>query len=306
MDHSLIRCYSHRITFLSERNQMAIATRKKKVVAKKDVAEPVAAAPSPSNLAQVKWAANHHTAQIYSSGVEVALCSDDNEQIGPFVFCKDFFQDAIVAFLHKTTCSIYGYSYDPSTMPACPQKELKVLIADSGDAALESKIPGVLDLLNQVEKQLGVTLTTIHKCEKPPEKYAKCGIFLMVADKIWMHAPPLLSMWTLLARNGLMHKPGEKWGDTIQEIIDGKRTAAQKNDKVYLTFGKPGIDLVMAKGITAVFGDDMKNNYPKGQAGHTMHHWSGIVSFGSCKAKKHFPKWEYPATETNPPGVCFS
>lgn len=256
--------------------------------------------------AKVEWAVNHGTAQIYSSGVELALCSDDNRQIGPFVFCKDFFQDAILAYLHQTTCSIYSYKYDPATMPPIPQQNLKVLIANAGDNQFEEKIAGVTDLLHQIESKLGVALTTIQKCGSPPAKYAKSGIFLMTADKIWMHAPPLLSMWTLLARNGLQHKPKDKWDDTIQQIIDGKRPPAQKNDHIYLTYGKPGIDLVLDKGIVALFGNDMKSNYPKDKAGHAMHHWAGVVSFGSCKARQHFPQWQYPEKETTPPGVCFA
>lgn len=256
--------------------------------------------------AKIKWATNKHTAQIYSSGVELALCSDDNEQIGTFVYCKDFFQDAFVAHIHNMTCGIYGYTYDPKTMPPVPQKNLKVLIANAQDVEFSKKIGGVCDLIHQIEDKLGLAKTMIHECESPPDKYSKCGVYLLTADKMWMHAPPLLSQWTLLARNGLMHKVGDSWETTVNNIIAGKVPPAQANDKTYLQFAKPGIDLLLASGIENLFGKDRNANYPKDKAGGVMHHYSGAVSFGSCKAKPHFPNWKYPAQESNPPPVCFA
>ena len=256
--------------------------------------------------AKVKWATNHGTAQIYSSGVELAICSDENEQIGTFVYCKDFFQDAVVVYLHGGICNIYGYKYDPKTMPKIPEKNLKVLITSAKDTQFPKKVAVIPEFLNQIEEKLGVEKTTIFECEEPPEKYQKSGIYLMIADKKWLLAPPLLSLWTLLARNGIRHKEGDSWETTIQNIIDKKCTAAQKHDATYLKYAKPGLDLLLEKGFDALFGENQKKNYPKSKAGHAMHHYSGAVSFGSCKAKAHFPDWIYPAKETNPPAVCFS
>lgn len=257
------------------------------------------------STAKIKWGENKGTAQIYSQGVELALCSDDNEQIGTFVLCKDFFQDAIVSYLHDQTCGIYGYVYDPKKMPPIPQKNIKVLIANSGDKDFSDKISNLQDFLHQLEDRVGVSRSVIQKCENPPSKYAS-GIYLLTGDKKWMIAPPILSLWTLIARNGLVHKSGNKLEDTIDQIINEKIKPGQKNDHIYLKWAKPGLDLILEKGIDALFGQDMKANYPKEHAGHTMHHFSGIVSFGTCKAKPHFPKWLYPATETNPPSICFS
>jgi hypothetical protein len=257
-------------------------------------------------MAKIVWSANHSTQQIYRHGVELALCSDANHQIGTFVFCKDFFQDAILAFLHNVTCDIYGYSYEPRSMPAIPQNNLKVLITNASDPVLAERIGSLEEFLHQIENKLGVACTVVERCEDVPEKYTKCGIYLLTADPIWMHAPPLLSLWTLLARNGLMHTKGDKWEMTIQNIIDGKVKAAQAYDNIYVKFGKPGLDLLLEKGVEALFGKVMKHNYPLEQAGNVMHHYSGCVSWGSGKAKPYFKHWQYPAVETSPPSVCFA
>lgn len=254
---------------------------------------------------KIKWIENKYTAQIYSSGVELALCSDDNEQIGTFVYCKDFFQDAIVASLKKKSCSIYGYKYDPKTMPPIPKANLNVLLANAKDKSINKKIGSVLDFINQIEKKMGVELTTIQNCIDPPKKYSH--IYLLKADSIWMYAPPLLSMWTLLARNGLVHKKGTSYKTTINGIITGKIKPAQSNDRIYLQYAKPGIDLILKKGkdsIKDLFGKQMKNNYSC--SGHKMHHYSGIVSYGSGKGKTYFKKWTYPEKTSNPPSICFS
>ena len=291
--------------FTGPLNCLALTIRKEEQMSSES--QPAASVLTPDAIpkVKVKWGTNYGTAQIYSSGVELSLCSDDNRQIGTFVYCKDFFQDAIVAYIHQTTCSIYGYKYDPKSMPPIPTKAMKILIANAGDKNITKKIRGVTDLINQVEDKLGVKRTTIAECESPPKKYAN-GIYLMTADKVWMHAPPLLSMWTLLARNGLQHKIGDKWETTVQAIIDGKVSAVQSHDQTYLKYAKPGIDLLLEKGIIDLFGLNTKANYPKNKAGSVMHHYSGAVSFGSCVAKKHFPNWKYPAKASKPPSVCFS
>ena len=125
--------------------------------------------PKEMDKVKVTWASNHDTAQIYSSGIELALCSDDNRQIGTFVLCKDFFQDAILAYLYNRTCGIYGYSYNPKTMPPVPQKNLKVFIANSKDAELGKKIPNTIDFLNQIEEKMGIQNTIAKECENPPK-----------------------------------------------------------------------------------------------------------------------------------------
>ena len=259
-----------------------------------------------SAKANIKWVGNHHTSQIYKSGVELALVSDDNEQVGTFVHCKDFFQDAITASLHGSVCSIYGYTYDPKKQPPVPQKNLKVLITDATDEKFSESVANISHFLHQIERKLNLQLTLIEECESPPDKYKKCGVYLLTTDSAWLMAPPLLSCWTLLARTGLRHKVGDDYETTINSIIEKKIKPAQNHDHTYLQYGKPGLDLILKEGIEACFGKEQIANYPKQYAGNTMHHYSGIVSYGSGVAKKFFPNWKFPNEKTSPPSVCFA
>lgn len=257
---------------------------------------------------KVTWVPQVRTAQIYSSGIELALCSADNKQIGPFVFCKDFFQDAIRGFLNKESSAIYSYTYTPGKDAQIDMDSTRILMTNSGDPKLLGKIPAILDFINQFEAKLGRKRTEAFVCDNPPDAYKECGVILFVASKWMMHSPAMLSAYTLLLRNGAMHTLGQSFDHTLSGIIQGNIPPAQSHDKIYLENGKPGIDLILAKGIKKVFGDDMKKNYPPSSKVSTgsIHHHSGIVAFSSGKSKPHFPDWEYPTNLSKPPSICFS
>jgi hypothetical protein len=254
---------------------------------------------------KIKWALQTGSAQIYNNGVEMALCSKDNEQIGPFVFCKDFFQDAIKGYLNKTKSSIYGYSYDPHSMPAIDLKNIRILLRNTGDSNFLEKVEGVKDLLQQVESEMGLTLTEMTVCGEPTDK---SGVVLLIGDGAWLRSPASLSMYTLLARNGLVHKPGTHFTKTIQDIIEGKTQGGQRNDGTYLKFGKPGMDLIMELGIDKVFGQNIEDNYKNTVPTGTIHHHGGIVAFGSKSqtTTKQWPNWIYPEKASDAPWECFS
>lgn len=250
---------------------------------------------------KVGWAPQVRTAQIYSVGVELALISAKNEQIGPFVFCKDFFQDAIKGFFAKSRSSIYGYSYDPASMPPIDFGKVRLLLRNQSDPNFKSKVKGVQDLLNQVEKKMKLDRTELFETDKE-------GTVLLVGDGLWLRSPVSLSMYGLLARNGLSHKPGEPFMDTLNAIITGKRPGGQSHDGTYLQYGMPGIELIISKGINEIFGTKTEDNYKISVPTSTLHHYGGIVAFGSrhSVAVNQWPNWKFPEKATNAPGICFS
>jgi hypothetical protein len=257
---------------------------------------------------RIQWSPQVDTAQIYSAGIEMALCSARGEQIGPFVYCKDFFQDAIRGFLNKEKSDIYHYTYTPGKDADIDLDATRILMTNSGDAKFLDKVPAILDFINQFRRNLGVQQTDAVTCDNPPLAYKSCGVAHFIGDRMWMHSSALLSAYTLLLRNGTMHTYGKPYEETLEGIISGKIKPAQQNDKIYLENGKPGIDLILAKGIMSVFGDHMKKNYPSAKQMPTskIHHFGGIVGFSSGKSREYFPDWEYPTELSKPPAVCFS
>ena len=54
-----------------------------------------------SKPTKIKWLEKPAAlAQIYGSGLEYCFISKDGKQCCPFVYCKDFLQDAILAQQH--------------------------------------------------------------------------------------------------------------------------------------------------------------------------------------------------------------
>ena len=255
-------------------------------------------------MIEIKWREQYSTGQIYSNGIEMALCSKNNEQIGPFVFCKDFFQDAVSGFLNKKKTSIYAYTYNPESEPPIDLYNIRVLIANSEDNKFSEKLPAILDFLGQVEDKMGLRRTAGMICSD--HKNYPGGVLLLVGDEKWMISPPSLSMYGLLLRTSTVHKVGQKYTDTIQQVIKGRIPPAQRNDHIYLDNAQPGMELIMTKGMDAVFGSDIKKNFDDKIQTHTLHHNGGIVAFSSARFKGVFSHWMYPENPSNPPGVCFS
>lgn len=244
------------------------------------------------NEIKIKWlnSIKSGIAQIYSSGLEYALCNKNNEQCHDFVFCKDFVQDAIHAHLHGGVASIYGFTYTPKKNPDLDLDRLRLLVVNSNDAKLGSKIPNVLNFLNQFCKKLKLKPTYAYRVSNPPSKY-KSGCWLIDASGMWNNAPVLVSMFTLLLRVGFVHPIDNPCMDTIKQLIDGKIKPYQNNDKNYVQQGLKGIEDIIKLGYRKFFYIDIEKNYPKGTNIGTMHNSTGIVAFSQGQSKSVVPYW---------------
>lgn len=280
---------------------------------------------------------NYHTSQIYSTGVEFALVGRVDKkwkQATTFVFCKDFLHDAIWAMLHKKTVCIYDFIYNAtgkimkepkkgSTEWYCwkeqedsgksPKKDIPIhmgrtsllfrdtnLSKAAGKKRFYAHRVGCLDFLHQVEEQLGFNRTEIHQV-----KGTKNGppTWLILGDKKWMHAPTLLSLYSILIRVGYYHNAGGEFMRTLEMTRDGELGnggidpddlfddgAAGSNDATYVKQAWKGIEVILKHGIE-VFYDDMIDNYPSDVTTHVLHDSYGIVNFTAKRPEKRMPRW---------------
>jgi len=230
---------------------------------------------------KIKWCGNSmFLAQIYSSGLEYSFCSPQNEQCHTFVYCKDFLQDAVHAFLNGGTASIFGFTYSPAKNPSLSMDRTKILLVNKSDPKFAEKIPNVLDFINQFSKRLKLKRTIVYQASNPPNKY-KNGVFLFEATGMWMNAPVLISMYSLFLRAGFAHKIGEDALTTIDRIISGKASGYGSNDRTQLSGAKRGIDKILEHGYRKFFYIDTKRNYPASLSTGTMHGNTGIVAFAN-------------------------
>lgn len=241
----------------------------------------------------IKWlkTQSNSIAQIYSSGLEFCFISDNLEQCHPFVFCKDFLQDAIYGFLHNKKASIYGFSYDPSTKPRLSMKRTRIALANQQDKDFAKKIPNTLDFINQFARKLRMKKTYVFESMDNPKKYSKCGIFVTDGSAKWMNSPPLISMYSLLMRCGFVHTIGEDFMTTIDGILKRKIKPYQSNDLTQLSGAINGIKKILDIGYRKFFYIDSQKNFPKTADIGTMHSSCGICGFSSGYSKNVVKFW---------------
>lgn len=252
---------------------------------------------------KINWTEDWDLSEIYSGGMQMALCSPPNEngeyqKATTFVTCKDFFQDAVQASHLGKKQKIYDFVYDPKTAPPLSFDRFRILIANNLDNEMESKIENVLDFINQFEKQIHLIRTKAYKCINPPEKWNKSGVYLFEGSSRWLQAPPMISLYTLLLRCGFVHNKGDDFDKTCQNIISGKCEVGNKSkrysgcyDDRYLKSSQSGINAIKEHGYARLFYKDAARNFPKEIPINTMHDQCGIVGFSQKKIKDYMPYW---------------
>ena len=230
--------------------------------------------------------------QIYSSGLAFAFVSQKNKQVIPFVLCRDFLQDAIQGFLIGSKRTIYGFHYDPTEDEPIVVDQTRLLVSNSTDSKLAEKIPACLDFLNQIERKLRIPLTRVRECNDPPKKYARSGVWYFEGGGRWIKSPPMISLYTLLIRVGLVHAVGEPFMTTVDKVATGTIKGYMSEDRDRLNQGMKGIKRILEKGDRKIFCKDIKSNYPKTIEVGTMHNSCGIVGFAKGYTQTYFPVWK--------------
>lgn len=228
----------------------------------------------------VNWLNNESQsiAQVYSSGLEYCLLSEDFRQCHDFVYCKDFLQDAVQAFLNNREAEIYGFEYNPITDPPVYLKKTRIALANKSDKDFLSRVPNTLDFVNQFAKKLHLKKTKAFEAN-PPKTYKQ--VVVMDGSQRWLNSPPLLSVYTLFLRCGFAHTIGTDFMDTINGIIDGKVKCYGREDATQLRGALEGIKKILSLGYRAFFYIDDSKNYPSGVDIDSMHNDGGIVGFSS-------------------------
>jgi len=234
--------------------------------------------------------------EVYSAGLEYCFVSRDHKQCCPFVFCKDFLQDAIMAMHHGSEVEIYGFNFSPKTCEPVYMNRMRIALANSSDAELGERIPNVVDFLRQIEAKLRLIRTTVRPVANPPKKYKKGGIYLLESSNRWMLSPPMVSFYSLAIRMGFVHKKGEKYTTTIQKLTKGECEPYQTHDHTQMKQAQTGVDKILKHGYAKIFWKDAKKNFPKINTS-TMHNSMGICSFASGYSKDYVKHWHRDLTK---------
>jgi hypothetical protein len=241
---------------------------------------------------KIKWLPDKtgRISQIYSTGLEFAFATK-TKQATDFVFCKDFLHDCVYALLNEKKIKPYGFNYDPKQNPI-GLKHTYILVGNKSDNKMKDRIENCLDFLNQTERKLKLRRTTVYECENPPSQYANCGVYLFRGSGMWTNAPAMMSLYSLFIRIGMVHKVGDDFMKTIDNVQEGITTAYQKNDSIYLKQSRLGIDKILELGYRKFFYKETKKNYPDIDV-DTIHNNFGIVGFTQLLSYDETKKTSY-------------
>jgi hypothetical protein len=229
---------------------------------------------------KVNWYKNrNHSRQVIiqsiSKGLQFAFLTDSNDQCDPFVFCRDLLQGYVKTAIHREKSKIYT---------PCLTRTRLLVTDNSFD--IESRIPGCLDFIHQIENELKIRPTKTIKCKK-----IGFSVFAFEASRRWIKSPPMLSMYTLLIRVGMSHTKGCFWRETVESIVCGKKSPYVAQDKNRLKYGVDGIYKILKHGDRNIFHRQIELNYPKKEKLGTIHSFLGIVGFSTKQSKEYMPHW---------------
>jgi len=177
--------------------------------------------------------------------------------------------------------------------------QTRIMLSNWRDKDFRANILSKLKpFLHALEEQLKMSPTVFEKCIAPPPIYKKSGVYIVNGDKRWMCSPPMISLYTLLLRVGLVHNPEDTPWETICKIADGHRspyyTPADKN---IVQSSQPGILKILRHGDKKIFYQSIRRNYPKrhrsglGVSVFTIHDSWGLAAFSCDYTKSDFPHW---------------
>lgn len=241
---------------------------------------------------QIKWyEKDSQLNESIKTGLELAFVSPDYRQSTPFFRCKDYLQDAVFNSVNNLNKRKYGFLYDPTIDPALSFDKTRLLVTNSQDFEMESKIENSMDFIHQLEKELKLQPTKIFKCLEPPNKYLRSEIWLYAGSSRWMKSPPMISLYGLMIRVSMNHTAGKSFWQTIIQIIEKKLLPQQAIDQFRLQQAIDGIRKIIRIGDRRLFFQNIRDNYPSNLTISEIHDKLGIVSFSLKFSEKFIPYW---------------
>lgn len=247
----------------------------------------------------------HHLAEIYATGLQMALLSPDGEQATMFGRCKDFSLNAHWSQINHQPSKIYGFIYDPTQHPALPTNVTRVLLRNPNDKQFLVRVVNAVKFHNLLAAEFKFGNAELVAVENPA---AGKPTALIEAPAEWMHAPPMLSLLLLTLRVGMMFDGKMAWEQHVNAMIAGWPIAYNFADKEpTYDLSRPGMDGRHARftgydgkyleislstikrlidGWRTAFHKDRAANYPATVSVGVMTNFGGIVAYAQGEHRK--------------------
>jgi len=248
---------------------------------------------------EVEFTKDYHTSQIYSRGFEFSFLSPQAKQkfvqATTFVFCKDFLHDALWSYINQRAVSIYSFKYAPKKDKPLCMTHTALAYRNTQFARkpedFHTLLPACLELLHLFEQKLNFRPSYIE-----PVTHDKGPCWVVLGDRRWQLAPPLISLYTLLIRVGCAHISGDTLETTLDKAVKGELritetdSTAGNRDANYIREGMRGIQTILKHGLS-IFYPLIQENYPTSLLKAGLHDNMGIVSFSNQKPIEAMPFW---------------
>jgi hypothetical protein len=193
--------------------------------------------------------------------MKLAWLNKKNEELNGPVQCKDFLCDAVYSEVNKKPASIWGFKWEPGTMPL-DEKFYRLSMRYPTDKYDGNNVQA---LLNHFEKRLGYPPSDVIATVEP-------NVWIAIIPKEWLHQPLAISCCLHLIRIGEAYNPKEGVIDFLREVAAGKRKVVVPKDASYTKDALKMLEEIAETG-----------KFPKGKeytkiSVSEMHHNSGIVA----------------------------
>lgn len=235
----------------------------------------------------VTWKKNPYKSRIIqkSKGLEYAFVSEDMQQATDFSRNPLHLLAAMWGRVNNKKIERDGFKYNPKIHPEICKNKAGILIANPADEDFALRIPGVVNILNQIEYDLEMPLTVIRGCCDPPVGYNE--VWYIEGGKRWANSPTMLSLYMLCIAIGLVHEPGALFRETIEAIKGHRLHPYAAEDLTVWQNSEQIIDRILDRGDRKLFFRDIASNYPLhlpiGVAeGETDLSINGLASYVRC------------------------
>ena len=215
------------------------------------------------------------TPPLYYANRHFALVTPEPKVVGPTTICKDYLTDMLAGAYNQKKVGGRGYFsiYDPEIHASIPFDRPRVIFGDQG---VPDRVPNIVDLIHQVESELGLAPTIHELVDNSP---ATTKFVYLEGDPVWLTAPPMFGLWTVLIREGKRHELGVHYRLEEYGELEHLRTL---------------IDFVSTRGAADVFGTDLAKNWSILSSYGDQHDEVGPHAYCEGRTTRHFPHWKRP------------
>lgn len=232
--------------------------------------------------------------QIYSQTQDfpdIGIISNDGNQIGPFVRCKDYIMDVVWAHNVKKPFTLYGFNYsNPETLPM-PTYRLNLCVTwknktkEDMEQYLNNTLKTIVDIedKSKVPARAHTYFSNVMMFKNQFNDNKEQPYFIVYGSYFWRRNVESITFFVTSMRLGLLNKEGT-WESLLKISQKDLGPNQSFNDISYLGYGKPYMELLKKKGVLALPKQD----------------WSKFSTAGSVHGQG-FTRWKPPEPPKPPP-----